>query len=288
MGGEQAKLPEDILKSPYIIRQRQEGYYLIRVKSLAGDFKAQELVALSRVAEKYGQGIVHITTRQGCEIHNIPANELEEAVNELKQAGILMGIGGPRVRTVMACPGVDTCRNGIINTKELAKKLDKRYFGKDVGKFKIAVCGCANNCTKVMINDAGIMGAVIPVWDAEKCKDCGKCKKVCPTGAISSSDSGVYTRDEEKCIMCGQCITNCPENAWLAKEKGYTLFLGGNMGKKPQLGERVKTLIQSEDELFCYLDRAMEYFKTNRKGKKERFSHTLDRMGVQDIEKELL
>lgn len=87
--------------------------------------------------------------------------------------------------------------------------------------------------------------------------------------------------------MCGQCIRNCPEDAWLAKEKGYILFLGGTMGKKPKLGERVKTLIQSEEELFLYLDRALEYFQTHGK-RKERFGHTLDRMGVKDIERDVL
>lgn len=280
-------MPGDLLKSSYIIPQRQEGYYLIRIRSLAGDFKAQELSMISLVAEKYGKGIVHITTRQGCEIHNIPSSELEEAVSELEQAGILMGAGGPRVRTVMACPGAETCRNGIIETKELARRIDEKYFGKDAGKFKIAVCGCPNNCAKVMINDAGIMGGVVPTWDAEKCNDCGRCRVSCPTGAISSSKSGVYTRQEDKCIMCGQCIRNCKENAWQAKEKGYILFLGGTMGKKPKLGERVKTLIRSEDELYHYLDRSLDYYRKHGK-RKERFGHTLKGMGAEDIERDVL
>lgn len=81
-------MPKDLLKSPFIIPQRQEDYYLIRIRSLAGDFKAQELGVIGRVAEKYGKGIVHITTRQGCEIHNIPSDKLEEAVAELEQSGI--------------------------------------------------------------------------------------------------------------------------------------------------------------------------------------------------------
>jgi dissimilatory sulfite reductase (desulfoviridin) alpha/beta subunit len=280
-------LPGEILKSPYVIPQRQDGYYLIRIRSLAGDLRAQELSVIGRVAEKYGKGSVHITTRQGCEIHNIPLDKLEEAVAELQQAGILMGAGGPRVRTVMACPGAETCKNGIIETKKLAGRIDEKYFGKDAGKFKIAVCGCPNNCTKVMINDAGIMGAVVPRWNGEECDDCGRCRVSCPSGAISSSESGVYAREEDKCIMCGQCIRNCPKNAWQAKEKGYILFLGGTMGKKPLLGERVDMLIPNEDQLFDYLDRALEYFKKHGK-RKERFGHTLERMGAKNIEDDVL
>jgi dissimilatory sulfite reductase (desulfoviridin) alpha/beta subunit len=48
-------MPKDLLKSPFIIPQRQEDYYLIRIRSLAGDFKAQELGVIGRVAEKYGK-----------------------------------------------------------------------------------------------------------------------------------------------------------------------------------------------------------------------------------------
>ena len=87
--------------------------------------------------------------------------------------------------------------------------------------------------------------------------------------------------------MCGQCIRNCPENAWQAKEKGCILFLGGTMGKKPKLGKRVKTLIQSEDQLFRCLDRALEYYQKHGK-RKERFGHTLDRMGAKDLERDVL
>ncbi len=278
---------KELLKRPYIIPQRQDGYYLIRIRSVAGDLTSEELAVISRVAEKYGKGVIHITTRQGCEIHNIQLDKLADAVGELEQAGILMGAGGPRVRTVMACPGSATCRNGIIDTKELSRRLDEHYFGRDAGKFKIAVCGCPNNCTKVMINDAGIMGGVVPEWDADKCTDCGRCRVSCPTGAITSNDSGVYTRQEDLCIMCGQCIRNCPEDAWQVKEKGYLLFLGGTMGKKPKMGERVQTLIKDEEELFHYLDKALEYFKEHGK-RKERFGYTLERMGVKKFESDVL
>lgn len=281
------KLADELLKKPYIIPQQQDGYYVIRIRSVAGDFSAEKMAVIGRVAEKYGKGFVHITVRQGCEIHHVPQSKLPEAVAELDAAGVLMGAGGPRVRTVMACPGATTCCNGIIETKELARKLDERYFGYEAGKFKIAVCGCPNNCTKVIINDAGIMGGVLPVWDQEKCTDCGRCVASCPTGAISCDQSGVYTWQEEKCILCGLCITNCRKNAWQARERGYTLYLGGTMGKKPRLAERVQTLIKSDEELFHYLDLAMEYFKKHGK-RKERFGHTLDRMGVKNIARDLL
>lgn len=50
----------------------------------------------------------------------------------------------------------------------------------------------------------------IPIWPTAsyKCAACGKCARLCPTGAIDPvSPRGV---DKTKCIKCGRCIVVCP------------------------------------------------------------------------------
>ena len=65
--------------------------------------------------------------------------------------------------------------------------------------------------------------------DANKCKECGKCAKSCPYGAIAHlkrpckfkcpvnaityNELGISVIDEKKCIRCGQCIHSCPFGA---------------------------------------------------------------------------
>ena len=65
--------------------------------------------------------------------------------------------------------------------------------------------------------------------DPNKCKECGKCAKACPYGAIahlkrpckykcpvnaiSYNELGISVIDEEKCIRCGQCMQSCPFGA---------------------------------------------------------------------------
>ena len=44
---------------------------------------------------------------------------------------------------------------------------------------------------------------------AEKCKGCGRCKKVCPVEAISGEVRKPFTIDPEKCIKCGACGCVC-------------------------------------------------------------------------------
>ncbi len=277
----------DELKRVGIIQQKQKDYFLIRIKSVAGDFSFKELEVISRVSKKYGDGNVHLTTRQGFEIHNVYKDKVMSAKKELEEGGIVLGACGPRGRGIVACPGAKTCKYGIIETKLLAKELDELYFRKEApGKFKIAVSGCPNNCSKPIENDVGVMGGVLPKWDEKKCIDCSLCINVCPTEAITKKDDK-YILEIDKCILCGICINNCPVQAWEVDKTGYTLFLGGTMGKKPRLGTKAKILIESKEELFKFIKRAFEFYKREGR-KKERFGHCLDRYGLEKALKEIL
>ena len=45
----------------------------------------------------------------------------------------------------------------------------------------------------------------------DKCKDCGKCAKVCPTSAIDKNNH--RNINPEKCIRCFACVRTCPFEA---------------------------------------------------------------------------
>lgn len=51
----------------------------------------------------------------------------------------------------------------------------------------------------------------LPVTDAELCRRCGKCVRLCPTGAIDVHDC-LHT-DAERCIKCCACVKGCPVKA---------------------------------------------------------------------------
>ncbi len=275
-----AKVNIDELKRVGIIAQNQKDTFLIRLRTVAGDMSAGELNTVSQVSQKYGNGRVHLTTRQAVEIHNIRVDDLDVAREELEQNGIVLGVCGPRGRGIVACPGSATCTSGIIETRELAAELDALYFRQQAPhKFKIGVSGCPNNCSKPVENDVGVMGGVLPGWDRESCITCWLCVSICPVQAITER-SEEFVLDADKCITCGLCIQNCPSSAWTARKTGYTLYLGGTMGKRPRLGTRAKALIESKGELLRYIRRAFVFYLAEGR-KKERFGHMLDRIGVE-------
>ena len=49
--------------------------------------------------------------------------------------------------------------------------------------------------------------------DAEKCKGCTMCARICPAGAISGNLKEAHTINKEKCLKCGACIEKCKFNA---------------------------------------------------------------------------
>ncbi len=273
------------------MRQKQPDYYVMRLKAVAGDLSASDLIAIASVAEQYGRGFVHLSTRQGVEIHYVHRDNLEPARLALQQAGIEMGACGPRVRVIVACPGGETCRWGVIDTKKLARELDTRYFKQETpSKFKLAVTGCANNCTKANENDIGIRGAIEPEWSSPECTDCGLCVSLCPLSAIERKDSDEgysYVIDQDRCINCSICTSLCPTNAWVAARKGYTLFIGGTMGRIPRFASVLKKMVVTDEELFLLIERAIALYREKGR-KKERFGHMIDRIGLENVREELL
>ena len=91
------------LKKGGLMRQRQKDCFSMRLKSVGGHFTAGQLAIVQQVAEKYGKGYVHLTSRQGIEIPYIKLQEIDEVKEVLKKGGVEVGVCGPRVRTITAC-----------------------------------------------------------------------------------------------------------------------------------------------------------------------------------------
>lgn len=57
---------------------------------------------------------------------------------------------------------------------------------------------------------AGVCKALLSfVIDADKCKGCTLCARICPNGAIEGKVKEVHIIHQDKCIKCGACMEKC-------------------------------------------------------------------------------
>jgi NADP-reducing hydrogenase subunit HndC len=57
---------------------------------------------------------------------------------------------------------------------------------------------------------SGVCKALLSyIIDADKCKGCTLCARICPNGAIEGKVKEVHLIDQSKCIKCGACMEKC-------------------------------------------------------------------------------
>lgn len=269
------------LKKGGFMRQKQKNNFSLRLRVVGGTVTAGQLAKIAEVANEYGEGYVHLTSRQGVEIPFIKLDQIDNVKEALKEGDVVPGVCGPRVRTITACQGAAVCPSGCFDTYKLALELDERYFGRELPhKFKFGITGCQNNCLKAEENDVGIKGGIRIKWKEDECIACGVCVAACRTNAITLDD-GKISIEEDKCNFCGRCTKSCPTDAY-ENTPGYIVSFGGTFGNSIYQGETIIPFIDDHDKLMKVCDAAIQFFDDHANAG-ERFHHTIERVGKESF-----
>lgn len=235
-----------VTKNAFRITKRR-NHTAIRIRVPGGHLNASQIARIAKIAEQFGDGNLHITTRQGFEIPNIPFEKMAEVnvalrplIEELElEHGVKIdnpaaGYPAAGMRNISACIGNRTCPFANTDTTGLAQRIEAVVYPHDFHT-KIAITGCPNDCIKAHMQDFGIIAICIPEYDYDQCIGCEACVKACQrkvTGALDMNGSKVV-RDDRRCIGCGECVLACPTSAWTRKPgKYYRLLVMGRTGKK--------------------------------------------------------
>ncbi|MBI4595966.1 MAG: sulfurtransferase TusA family protein [Candidatus Tectomicrobia bacterium] len=93
-----------------VYEQRENNTYMARLRLPGGVATAGQLEKMAELSEKYGRSLVHLTTRQDIQLHNLKLEVLPDVMEELLKVGLVCrGGGGNTVRniTASALAGVD-------------------------------------------------------------------------------------------------------------------------------------------------------------------------------------
>jgi ferredoxin-nitrite reductase len=125
-----------------IYKQRQDGFYMQRVKLAAGVISAVQARTVAAVSDHFGKGTIHLTSRGSMEIHWLREESLPEVKRELSKVGLTSrGACGGAVRGI-------TCGSqasqGFPVLESLARRLHRHFTGNPrferlPKKFKIGI-----------------------------------------------------------------------------------------------------------------------------------------------------
>lgn len=104
-------------------------------------------------------------------------------------------------------------------------------------------------------------------------------------GAVTMKD-GKAVVDEANCNNCGRCADTCRFDALDESDVLYKVYVGGKWGKKVRMGNALNHLFTRE-ELIAVVEKAILLFKY-RGISGERFGETVERLGIDKVEKMLL
>ena len=272
--------------------KRYPDVFNVRVITRNGKITTDEHKCIAEAADLFGSGEITMTTRLTMEIQGVPYENIDPLIAFLADHGLETGGTGSLVRPIVSCKGT-TCQYGLIDTYGLSEKLHTRFYQGYhqvtlPHKFKIAVGGCPNNCVKPNLNDLGIVGQRVCLFDSEKCRGCKVCQveKACPIHVADLRDGKLHV-DPQQCNHCGRCLNKCPFGVTAQYQDGYKIYIGGRWGKKFAHGKPLSRIFTSEEEVLDLVERAILLFR-DEGITGERFADTVTRLGFDYVEEKLL
>lgn len=256
------------LRQNGFVKNKQNNSYNCRVLTHNGRLTVQESRVITEAAERFGDGSLLITARMVIEICNVTMENTSELLAFLKEHGLKTSTSCVQICPIVVCKG-DNCRFGVIDTYHLADQLSQRlseYYEVELPhKFKIAVSGCPNNCSKSNLNDLGIMGQWLSAANREAYRERGN-DKLDTVRNIRREDSADRTAAGRGC--------------------GFRVSIGGRWGKKIAVARDLGVLFTSEAEVLEIAEKVVLFYR-ERGLPRERLSDTIERVGFEYAREQL-
>jgi sulfite reductase beta subunit-like hemoprotein len=147
-----------------VMPQRQPGFVVATIRLLLGDITSAQLRVVADLTRTIGDGTARLTPDQNLIMRWVP----EERISTLHARLAAAGLARPGASTIMdvtSCPGAETCRLAVTQSRglgrALASALDERpAIATGAERASIKISGCPNGCGQHHVATIGFQGSV--------------------------------------------------------------------------------------------------------------------------------
>jgi sulfite reductase beta subunit-like hemoprotein len=140
--------------------------HMQRIKLPGGLLTAAQVDALADIADDYGRGVLHVTTRQDVQLHWIDLAHVIDVYERLHAVGITTrGACADSVRNVTGCVHAGIWPGELFDVTPYVYAVHEYFLFHPLNltlprKFKIAFSSCKEDCAQAPVNDIGYFPCV--------------------------------------------------------------------------------------------------------------------------------
>lgn len=149
-----------------IYEQRRDGYYMLRTRVPGGSMTVEQARAIAGLSKKHGSGVVHVTTRENIQFHDVPVADIPAIMRSLREVGTACKSGGGNTaRNVVACPLAGVCPHEAFDVMPYVIAVTEHLLALPgiatlPRKFKVAFSGCRGDCALATVTDIGLVATM--------------------------------------------------------------------------------------------------------------------------------
>lgn len=147
--------------------QRQDGTYMVRVRTAGGYLTPAQMEGLADIAERHGRAdFLHVTTRQEFQIHDLDLAQVAPVMRAVVGIGLSSrGGGGNTVRNIMVSPEAGIGKDEVFDPTPHAFALTSRLVAEADSwllprKLKITFSNSPADTAYAQFNDVGFIATI--------------------------------------------------------------------------------------------------------------------------------
>lgn len=152
----------------YAQKPNSDGYFMMRIKIPGGQLNSAQLETLCKLGDKYGRGVVDITTRQAVQMHWLRIENIPEILEKLKAVGMDTAGGcGDIARNITGNPLAGLDPHELFDASPELLDIDRHFtrnpdFSNLPRKYKISISACSSWSSQPDINCVSLFGVKHP------------------------------------------------------------------------------------------------------------------------------